>query len=556
MNRLLPLILILCALATPAAAANRKPTANAGPDQSVGTAATVSLDGSRSTDSDGRIKKYAWRQTQGPKVKLTRAQTATAAFTAPAQPAALAFALTVTDNKGATARDTLSITVLSLPVCVPPQVLQGTACITPPPICMPPQVAQNGVCVTPAPACVSPQVLQNGICVTPTSGCTPPQVEQNGTCATPPPPNAIFNDTGITQCGDALFNVACPLAAFPGQDGQYGRDVLLNDDSDGHAGFSFTKIARDGARLPSTAADWACVLDNVTGLMWEVKTDDGGPRDKDALYTNYTAGYNPGGKYGTASDAAGFVKAVNAAGLCGSADWRLPTADELQGILDYSHPLPGPAIDAAFFPNTPNTLHWSASPDARSAVRGWGVYFDDGRVFDDDDRDRPSAVRLVRTAEFRFPTSPLALGATVSGPYVISADGQEVTDTRTGLIWRRCVEGMTWNGTACTGPALFGMWDAALHRADAEASRTGVAWRLPNVKELASLVNRTAAELTPETLAIDPLAFPATPNFHAWSSSPSATDAFYAWSVNFYYGSVYFTYLEDNGVVRLVRDAP
>ncbi|MGZ8217457.1 Lcl domain-containing protein [Methylomagnum sp.] len=558
MNRLLSVFLILCAFAAPAESANQKPIAQAGPDQTVGLSVAVTLRGDQSSDSDGRIKKYIWRQTQGPKLKLTGAKTARASFTSPAKPTPLSFKLTVTDNKGATASDTVAITVMAPPTCILPQVLQNNGCVTPPPVCVAPQILGNGVCVTPPPVCVAPQVLQSGVCVTPptpTPSCAPPQVPKSGVCVTPPA-NLSFNDTGITLCGDALFNVACPLAGLPGQDAQYGRDALLGEDSDGHAGFSFTKIGPAGEELPTSASQWACVRDNVTGLMWEVKTDDGGLRDKDALYTNYSASHNPGGKSGSATDAEGFAKAVNADGLCGAKDWRVPTVDELQGLLDYSHPLPGPAIDAAFFPNTANTLHWTATPHARSAVRGWGVYLDDGRVFDDEDRDRPSAVQLVRTAILQIKMSLAILGTTASGPYIISVDGQEVTDTRTQLVWRRCVEGMAWNGATCAGPALFGMWDHALHRADAEAHRTGQAWRLPNVKELAGLVDRASTELTPDVLAIDPTVFPATPNFQAWSSSPSASDAFYAWSVHFYYGSVYFTYLEDNGAIRLVRDGP
>jgi hypothetical protein len=49
----------------------------------------------------------------------------------------------------------------------------------------------------------------------------------------------------------------------------------------------YTKIANDGSELPDSATlgtnptDWACTKDNKTGLIWEVKTDDGGLRDKD-----------------------------------------------------------------------------------------------------------------------------------------------------------------------------------------------------------------------------------------------------------------------------------
>ncbi len=54
-----------------------------------------------------------------------------------------------------------------VPTCIPPQVLQGNVCVTPPPQCIPPQVLQGDVCVTPPLTCTAPQVPENDICVTP-----------------------------------------------------------------------------------------------------------------------------------------------------------------------------------------------------------------------------------------------------------------------------------------------------------------------------------------------------------------------------------------------------
>ena len=111
----------------------------------------------------------------------------------------------------------------------------------------------------------------------------------------------IINDTGITACANATQNgLPCPVADFPGQDAEHGRDLTHPDPADGHAGFSFTKLDADGAPLPAAAPDWVCVRDNLTGLVWEVKSDDGGLRDKDWTYT----WYNPdpatnGGSAGT-----------------------------------------------------------------------------------------------------------------------------------------------------------------------------------------------------------------------------------------------------------------
>ena len=259
----------------------------------------------------------------------------------------------------------------------------------------------------------------------------------------PTPESKSLNDTGNTLCGDHSFdgskiaqnNLDCasigvttsatgidsdgdPVPA--GQDAVYGRDVSHNDNSDGHAGFSFTKLDGNGQALPATATHWDCVQDNVTGLIWEVKTDDGGLRDKDWTYTWYnSSGENTGGDHGIGDTGVGittglerfpyhqvgpvtsligtlgwvqtlftgsdncadnsrcdtekYVEDVNAAGLCGTgSDWRLPTVAELHGIALMGRV--APAIDSDYFPNTvvldlpENSFiyerggYWSATP--------------------------------------------------------------------------------------------------------------------------------------------------------------------------------------------------
>ena len=46
----------------------------------------------------------------------------------------------------------------------------------------------------------------------------------------------------------------------------------------------YTKLDAQGYELPKSASSWSCVLDNRSGLVWEVKTDNGGARDKDNEY--------------------------------------------------------------------------------------------------------------------------------------------------------------------------------------------------------------------------------------------------------------------------------
>jgi hypothetical protein len=96
---------------------NTAPVAAAGADQSVSVGATISLNGSGSSDPDGHLPlTYQWQQTEGAAVVLTTPGSVTAGFTAPATAGILTFALTVTDSKGlASAPDTVRITVNNLP---------------------------------------------------------------------------------------------------------------------------------------------------------------------------------------------------------------------------------------------------------------------------------------------------------------------------------------------------------------------------------------------------------------------------------------------------------
>ncbi|MEA1048322.1 DUF1566 domain-containing protein [Lamprobacter modestohalophilus] len=226
-----------------------------------------------------------------------------------------------------------------------------------------------------------------------------------------------INDTGIDWCADGNTNfLDCYLVGgYAGQDGGDGRDVTHNDPSDGHAGFSFTKLDDNGNDLLADAADWSCVRDNVTGLIWEVKTDDGGLHDKDDRYNWYNTDPSTNGGFdGYADDdrniCAGyeshdpasycntqaFVERVNQRGLCGTRDWRLPSSNELLSIVSNDRNLP--AIDTDYFPNTVSSWFWSSSPNAVHSVNAWSVDFRYGYVYDYY-KNLGRAVRLVRAGQ-------------------------------------------------------------------------------------------------------------------------------------------------------------
>ena len=106
---------------------------------------------------------------------------------------------------------------------------------------------------------------------------------------------------------------------------------------------------------------------------------------------------------------------------------------------------------------------------------------------------------------------------------------------------------MTWSGTSCAGAASTFTHEAALQQATAQALSIGVAWRLPSVKELSSIADKSLQNPT-----IDVIAFPATPAGAFWSASPYVGSPAYAWLVYFYDGNVNAGGRDFSGYVRLV----
>lgn len=119
--------------------------------------------------------------------------------------------------------------------------------------------------------------------------------------------------------------------------------------------------------------------------------------------------------------------------------------------------------------------------------------------------------------------------------------GDEVTDIRTQLVWKRCSVGKTWSGSSCDGAASSLTWEQAL------ATGTN-GWRLPNIKELLSIVEVSCA-----SPAINQFAFPNTSDLYFWTSSPYVNNN-QAWSVTFEDGNDEGGNKLDGGAVRLVRD--
>ena len=315
-------------------------------------------------------------------------------------------------------------------------------------------------------------------------------------------------DTGQVLSYDANSEIDTPVAgeAFYGQDANYsGNQPSYIDNGDG------------------------TVTDNVTGLMWQKSIDQDGDGEID--YADKMS----------ASEAV-----VNAAGCTtgGYSDWRLPNIKEQYSLMNFSGIDPSgyegsstddlvPFIDTDYFDfGYGDTDAGERLIDAQyasttiyvgttmgDAETMFGVNFADGRIkgygtgpMPGQQEDKQFYVQYVRgNAEYTV------------NDYTDNGDGT-VTDNATGLMW---VQDDTGEGM---------IWEDALSIAEGSEYAGYSDWRLPNVKELQSIVDYTRAPSATGTAAIDPVF-----NCTAITSEAGTTDYPFYWS-----GTTHANWTEDN----------
>jgi hypothetical protein len=293
-------------------------------------------------------------------------------------------------------------------------------------------------------------------------------------------------DTGQTQCYDSAGAAsACPAEgeALYGQDAQYAGAQPSYVDN------------------PSTSSrQGRTVTDLNTGLTWQASPDTNGDGTIDV------------------ADKMTYQEAVARAEtltLGGYDDWRLPTIKELYSLIDFGgRDVSGPnATDLTPFIDTDyfefgygdtgagerlidaqfasSTLYVSSVMNGAQAM--FGVNFADGRI-----KGYPiEALRGQAEGKTFYVLYVRGNPDYGTNAFIDNGDGT-VTDMATGLTWQQ--------GDSGAGMA----WDDALAYCEGLEAGGYDDWRLPNAKELQSIVDYGRSPDTTGSAAIDPL-FDATP---------------------------------------------
>ncbi len=250
------------------------------------------------------------------------------------------------------------------------------------------------------------------------------------------------------------------------------------------------------ANYPGTAPKYkdngdGTVIDLVTGLMWSRSPDLDGDDDIDA---------NDKLTYAEA------VKSTADFNIGGYDDWRLPTIKELYSLILFSGIDPRiednsanglvPFINIEYFDFTYGDIDAGERIiDAQFAssnmyVDGkllFGVNFADGRI-----KGYGLKMPFGRGEKTFFVLYVRGRETYGINDFKNNNDGT-ITDNATGLMWMADDSGTGMN------------WEEALHYAENYEFAGYTDWRLPDVKELQSIVDYTRSPGTTNSAAIDPL---------------------------------------------------
>ncbi len=160
---------------------------------------------------------------------------------------------------------------------------------------------------------------------------------------------------------------------------------------------------------------------------------------------------------------------------------------------------------------------------------------------------------LLAADELRQVCKESQRATTPTEDFVINTDGT-VTHTKTGLTWMRCSVGQVWNNAqqVCVDDGNVANdrydWNNAVSMVDQYSYGGHSDWRLPNIKELASIV-----ELKCFRPAINLEIFPGTHTRGNWLADPNEKDKYSGWLVYLGYTNSSVDLRKTEGWIRLVR---
>jgi Protein of unknown function (DUF1566) len=204
------------------------------------------------------------------------------------------------------------------------------------------------------------------------------------------------------------------------------------------------------------------------------------------------------------------------------APWRLPTVYEYLTIKQPTKLRTGLFIDDLFSYQPLNSAFATTTPVIGQQGYFWYVQFhlDEEHCFEED-RKKATLVRLVRplTEADRMEPAPVDEWVYMSERFRVK--GAEILDTKTALIWKRCAEGMQWNGASCSGTAKEFAWvDVRRHASAPDLVEQG--YRVPDRSEVRSIFEKNTCSY--EAMS-DSVFDDVASNNYFWSTSVAAIGA-------------------------------
>ena len=283
------------------------------------------------------------------------------------------------------------------------------------------------------------------------------------------------------------------------------------------------------------------VIDNLTGIEWTRNANT-----IDHSLCNYST---PMAWY----DALDYIKCLNENSYLGFNDWRLPNANELQSLINVEEPITSSWLNTQGFLNVQEDFYWSSTTTAFSPDSAWGISMKRGFVIDFSKNETlfvwpvhglttlPALIwQTGETISYsEGDDGDLQVGVPSPVPRFIDHGDGTITDSLTGLMWLKdasCLGINIWENTTLyitdfnAHPKHYSQWCD-----DYIASYND--WRLPNLKELQSLIDYSQYE--PPLPSGHPFKNVQSSYFDYWTSSTYANDTKGAWSVDMWYGIIY-----------------